>query len=71
MKLSFFIRVAPKCDETHARKSSLIVHSWLRRDEYPQNAEKNADMAAINAILEESTPEERAETYKAGSLPAK
>ena len=34
------------------------------RDEYPQNAEENADMAAINAILDDSTPDERAETYK-------
>lgn len=34
-------------------------------DEYPENAENHADYAAINAILEESTPDERAETYKA------
>ncbi|BDA47917.1 Tetratricopeptide repeat protein 4 [Coccomyxa sp. Obi] len=33
-------------------------------DEYPENAENHADYAAINAILEESTPDERAETYK-------
>lgn len=32
-------------------------------DEYPQN-EENVDLAAINAILEESTPDERAETWK-------
>ena len=38
--------------------------STICRDEYPQNAVENTDMAAINAILEESTPDERAETYK-------
>jgi hypothetical protein len=32
-------------------------------DEYPQDSE-NTDLAAINAILEESTPDERAETWK-------
>ena len=32
-------------------------------DEYPQDS-KNVDLAAINAILEESTPDERAETWK-------
>ena len=32
-------------------------------DEYPKNAD-HPDLAAINALLEESTPEERAETYK-------
>ncbi len=37
-------------------------------DEYPENKDENLDLAAINAILEESTPDERAETYKA-SLP--
>lgn len=34
-------------------------------EEYPENVEENVDLAAINAILEESTPDERAETYKA------
>lgn len=34
-------------------------------DEYPEHPEDNVDLAAINALLEESTPEERAETYKA------
>lgn len=34
-------------------------------DEYPEHPEENVDMAAINALLEESTPDERAETYKA------
>lgn len=33
-------------------------------DHYPTNTEENPDLAAINAILEESTPDERAETYK-------
>ena len=36
-------------------------------DEYPQN-EDNVDLAAINAILEESTPDERAETWKVRCL---
>lgn len=33
-------------------------------DEMPENAEDNPDMAAINSILEESTPEERALNFK-------
>jgi hypothetical protein len=33
-------------------------------DEMPENVEGNADMAAINALIEESTPEERALNFK-------
>ena len=33
-------------------------------DEYPEHPEDNVDLAAINALLEECTPDERAETYK-------
>ena len=36
-------------------------------DRYPTNTEENTDLAAINAIIEESTPDERAETYKVSS----
>ena len=32
-------------------------------DAYPENPD-NADLQAINALLEESTPKERADTYK-------
>jgi hypothetical protein len=33
-------------------------------DALPENGDENPDMAAINALLEESTPEERAENFK-------
>ena len=33
-------------------------------DRYPTKPDESTDLAAINAILEESTPDERAETYK-------
>eukprot|EP00951_Prasinocladus_malaysianus_P002632 scaffold18510_cov22-Prasinocladus_malaysianus.AAC.1 len=33
-------------------------------DSMPENASEHDDMAAINALLEEDTPEERAETLK-------
>jgi hypothetical protein len=40
-------------------------------DVYPENREDNADYAAIQAILEECTPDERAETCKACSRASK
>ena len=42
------------------RNDDLPAAFW---DAYPENPD-NADLQAINALLEESTPEERAETYK-------
>ena len=36
-------------------------------DAYPENPD-NTDLQAISALLEESTPEERAETYKVRCL---
>ncbi|KAK9907556.1 hypothetical protein WJX75_005927 [Coccomyxa subellipsoidea] len=48
-------------EEAKYTSDNLPAAFW---DEYPENKDENADLAAINAILEESTPDERAETYK-------
>ena len=48
--------------ETEYTSDNLPAAFW---DEYPEKKDDNPDLAAINAILEESTPDERAETYKA------
>lgn len=51
-------------EEAKYTSDNLPAAFW---DEYPENKDENADLAAINAILEESTPDERAETYKAST----
>ncbi len=50
--------------EPPLRPDDLPAAFW---DAYPENAD-NPDLAAINALLEESTPEERADTYKVRHL---
>ena len=46
--------------EEKLRNDDLPAAFW---DAYPENPD-NTDLQAINALLEESTPEQRAETYK-------
>lgn len=50
--------------EGKLRNDDLPAAFW---DAYPENPD-NADLQALNALLEESTPEERAETYKVRCL---
>lgn len=55
---------APKQVEQKKPEEPLPALFW---DTMPENAEDNPDFAAMEALRAESTPEERAETFKVGA----
>ena len=52
---------------SHTNEEDLPAVFW---DEMPTNKD-NADLAAINALIEEQTPEERAESHKVRAATAR